>query len=114
MNLSDRWDGTTGFYENTRAAGWWSITGGQSLSAEFSPVVQDSSTLLENVISMVDEQSYVYDEENRESVYKTMINRMFATMSNCFSVSMHILLNVGGDTLKITHDTLQVVLCLEM
>ena len=61
---------------------------GQSLSTGFSPVtVEDSSTLLENVISMMDELSYVHDEENREAVYRTMIDKMFATMSHHSSVN---------------------------
>ena len=38
-------------------------------------------------IPMMDEQSYVYDEENRKSVYKIMINKMFATMSDCSSIN---------------------------
>ena len=58
------------------------LDGGQSLSAGFSPVViEDSSTLLENVISMVD------SEEKHESVYKTRINKMFATMSHHSSLN---------------------------
>ena len=36
---------------------------------------------------MMDELSYVYDEENRASVYKTMIDNMFATMSDRSSVN---------------------------
>ena len=34
-------------------------------------------------IPTMDEQSYVYDEENHKSVYK----KMFATMSDCASVN---------------------------
>ena len=35
---------------------------------------------------MMDELSYVYDEENHETVYKTMIDKMFSTMSDRSSV----------------------------
>ena len=64
------------------------LDNGQSLSPGSSPVaVEDSSTLLENVISTMDEFSYVYDDENRETVYKTMIDKMFAIMSDRSSVN---------------------------
>ena len=36
---------------------------------------------------MMDELSYVHDEENREAVYRTMIDKMFATMSHHSSVN---------------------------
>ena len=59
------------------------LDGGQSLSAGFYPVaVENSSTLLDNVISMLDELSYIYDEENCADICKTMISKMFATMSD--------------------------------
>ena len=38
--------------------------------------------MLENVISTMDELSYVYDENNLESVSKTVISKLFDTMSD--------------------------------
>ena len=35
---------------------------------------------------MMDELSYVYDEENRETLYKTMIDKMYANMSDRSSI----------------------------
>ena len=71
---SDRWDlhGDGTSWDTKKIIGQQvTLDNGKSLSAGFSPVaVEDSSTLLENVISMMDELSYVYDEENREAIYR--------------------------------------------
>ena len=88
---TDRWDlhGDGTSRDSKKIIGQQvTLNNGKSLSAGFSPVaVEDSSTLLENVISMMDELSYVYDEENREAVYKIMIDKMFSTMSDRSSVN---------------------------
>ena len=88
---SDRWDlHGDGTSRDTKKIIGQQVTldNGKSLPAGFSPVaVEDISTLLENVISMMDELSYVYDEANREAIYKTMIDKMFATMSDRSSVN---------------------------
>ena len=88
---TDRWDlhGDGTSRDSKKIVGQQvTLDNGKSLSAGFSPVaVEDSSTLLENVISMMDELSYVYDEENREAVYKIMIDKMFSTMSDRSSVN---------------------------
>ena len=88
---TDRWDlhGDGTSRDSKKIIGQQvTLDNGKSLSAGFSPVaVEDSSTLLENVISMMDELCYVYDEENREAVYKMMIDKMFSTMSDRSSVN---------------------------
>lgn len=88
---SDRWDlhGDGTSRDSKKILGQQvTLDNGQSLSAGFSPVAgENSSTLLDNVISMMDELSYIYDEENCVDVCKTMISKMFATMSDRSSVN---------------------------
>ena len=56
---------------------------GRILSAGFSAVaIEDSATLLDNAISMMQELSNVYDESESQKVYKQMLSKMFATMAD--------------------------------
>ena len=61
--------------------------------------------MLENVISMMDELSYVYDEEKHESVNKTVIIKLFATMSDRASVNK----KYNEDLGKHRHESLTLV-----
>ena len=61
---------------------------GRILSAGFSAVaIEDSATLLDNAISMMQELSNVYDESESEKVYKQILSKMFATMADRSSVN---------------------------
>ena len=61
---------------------------GRILSAGFSAVaIEDSATLLDNAISMMQELSSVYDESESEEVYKQILSKMFATMADRSSVN---------------------------
>ena len=55
---------------------------GRSLSTGFKPVaVEDSSTLLDNDIAMIAELCDMYDADNREHIFKSILQKMFCVMS---------------------------------
>ena len=61
---------------------------GRSLSTGFKPVaVEDSSTLLDNAIVMIEELCDMYDADNREHIFKSILQKMFAVMSDRASVN---------------------------
>ena len=67
------------------------LDSGYTMSVGFTPVVVENATsLLDNVISMLDELSDIYAEENsteKQSVFRTLLGKMFATMSDRCSVN---------------------------
>merc|ERR1712002_1355794 len=59
-----------------------------TLSGGFSNVaVEDSTTLLDNVISMLEELSWLADEDKMDEIHKEMLGKMFAVMSDRSSVN---------------------------
>ena len=64
------------------------LSSGKTMSLGFSSVaVEDSCTLLDNVISMIDELSSVYEDDpnEKEAVSRKILHKMFAVMSDrCF------------------------------
>jgi hypothetical protein len=64
------------------------LDSGQTLSGGFSSVaVEDGVTLLDNVILMMEELSDLFGAEEKEAVYKEMMRKMFAVMSDRSSVN---------------------------
>ena len=56
---------------------------GRSHSTDFKTVaVEDSSTLLDNAIAMIEELCDMYDADNREHIIKSILQKMFAIMSD--------------------------------
>ena len=55
----------------------------RSVSTGFKPVaVEDSSTLLDNAIAMIEELCDMYDADNREHIFKSILQKMFAVKSD--------------------------------
>ena len=64
------------------------LDSGETLSGGFSNVaVEDSTTLLDNVISMLEELSWLADEDKMNEIHKEMLGKMFAVMSDRSSVN---------------------------
>ena len=88
---SDKWDlhGDGTARNNRKIVGQQVTLGcGTSLSAGFTHVAtEDSQTLLDNAIAMMDELAEVVDPENKETVYKSLLTKMFALMSDRSSVN---------------------------
>ena len=78
------------------------LDSGETLSGGFSNVaVEDSTTLLDNVISMLEELSWLADEDKIDEIHKEMLGKMFAVMSDRSSVnkSFNIKLNEYRESL---------------
>ena len=64
------------------------LASGNTMSAGFVPVaVEDSATLLDNAIAMMQELCDIYNPKEKEQTYKELLNKMFATMSDRASVN---------------------------
>jgi len=67
------------------------LDSGSTLSVGFTPVVVENSvTLLDNVIAMLDELSDIYADRSKaekDTIFKTLLQKMFATMSDRCSVN---------------------------
>ena len=91
MVTSEKWDlhGDGTSRDHKKIVGQQiTLDSGKTLSTGFSQVaVEDSTTLLDNAIAMMEELSSIYDETNQEQVFKDILGKMFAVMSDRSSVN---------------------------